>query len=76
MAGQVSFTDGSCKGKIQYDSKVQAKHAIKNMLANGHGSPKAGLSAYKCKLCGFFHVGHSKPWLKPKDEPSVKPSVE
>lgn len=48
----------SCEGKKQFTSKVAAKKQIDSMYKGKVAVTR--LVAYRCKFCGFWHVGHSR----------------
>lgn len=50
---------GQCLGKVRYRQRRWAKGAIQQMRARGRAT--AGLSAYLCPHCGFFHIGNRPP---------------
>lgn len=56
-----SLTLRSCHGKIAHPSKRAASGVIRDMLrVEGAIRPGYELQAYKCKLCGRWHVGNSR----------------
>lgn len=40
-----------CTGKIRHKGKVGAFIHMKNLK-------EPGVRAYRCRLCGFWHIGH------------------
>lgn len=48
-----------CGSKISFPSKKIAR-AMARVLVEKHGYDPRGLSAYKCKVCGGWHIGHSR----------------
>lgn len=50
-----------CNGKIKYLTEESAELRIALMRKNKktQGDTKT-LNSYKCKKCGFWHVGHTK----------------
>lgn len=46
----------SCHRKVKYGHITTAEKAIESMAAKG----STGLSAYKCKHCKGFHIGHKR----------------
>jgi len=62
---------GSCSGKADYGSMKDAKSVVSAIRRNTGEK----LSAYQCKHCGGFHVGHSKAdvvWKKTSDGKAYK----
>ena len=58
--GTVFNRRSQCKGKIQYNSKADAKKAIRRrQTKNGRFSHR--VESYRCPHCGFFHLGSAKP---------------
>jgi len=47
----------NCERKITYSSRSRARKTAKNM---NHSVKRSGgrVGAYKCPVCGLFHVGH------------------
>lgn len=45
----------SCAGKVSYDSAKAALDVGKRTKKRGHKSA----SAYRCTVCGSYHLGHS-----------------
>jgi hypothetical protein len=47
--------------KQKYSTRAYAKRGARrrNRLAT-HREPGKKLEAYKCEVCGFWHVGHGK----------------
>jgi len=50
-----------CENKHQYKSKVQAQNIIDKQM-HSMESKIARLNAYKCRYCGYWHIGN-----KPKE---------
>lgn len=49
-----------CRGKRQWPKRKQALTAMNQQrAANPDDSRELGI--YKCRECGFFHVGHTTP---------------
>jgi hypothetical protein len=46
----------SCLGKIKHKSRLSAEYVLDRM--NGRDSHL--LEIYQCKVCKFFHIGHSQ----------------
>lgn len=46
----------SCPGKRRYKTKAEALDHVFGMRRNGRGFL---LQAYRCRACGFYHVGNS-----------------
>ena len=46
--------------KVKYESKAEAKQALKRMVhRDRRGLPaQRNAKAYRCKACNFFHIGH------------------
>ena len=54
-----------CKGKIKYITEETAELAIYRIRKKAkkdkrHKQKTYTLNSYKCKKCGFWHVGHNK----------------
>lgn len=47
-----------CERKLKYTSVKMAEKRIKDRRKKGHIVD--GLNIYKCKYCGYFHIGHKK----------------
>lgn len=52
----------SCAGKVRHSSLLAAQIALKRTLTDSRkGDPiVTGLSPYKCRYCGGWHVGRSQ----------------
>lgn len=48
-----------CIGKVRYRERRWAEAAIAQMRSRGRDT--AGLSAYRCPHCEFFHIGNRPP---------------
>lgn len=46
----------SCQRNVKYGHLATAEKAIEDMAKKG----SAGLSAYNCKHCKGFHIGHER----------------
>ncbi len=46
-----------CERKAQYATKAIAKREARRRAADGFEI----LTAYHCRWCGFFHLGHRRP---------------
>jgi hypothetical protein len=44
--------------KRRYDSRADAKRAVKAILDNGVSPDPARIGAYRCPVCDYFHIGH------------------
>lgn len=53
------------KNKIAYDTDKEAITAARKMNLNGKQIHKA--VAYKCKVCGKWHIGRNKTLLTDKE---------
>lgn len=53
---RAKFASRHCHGKRRITSHRQAKRIAKLMSAKNH----TPFDAYSCKLCGYYHVGHSR----------------
>lgn len=49
------FTAGGYP-KLRFQDRHQAKVAARAMALKGHG----GCKAYKCPVCGWFHIGNER----------------
>lgn len=47
------------RGKISY-SRSNALQAIRDLRVKGNDDKSDTLNAYRCSLCGRWHVGHNK----------------
>lgn len=57
-----SYVNG-CRGKAQYRTKREAKHALRVTRTYRGAMRVAGkgpLSVYRCSHCGHFHLGHPR----------------
>ncbi len=50
-----------CKSKMKHKTEIGAKIAIRKTLRKNFRFHK--MEAYKCKHCGFWHVGRTKSIL-------------
>jgi len=48
----------TCNRKVAYDSERDARRVRKKMIRNGGGDNARKLEAYKCPVCGKYHLGH------------------
>jgi hypothetical protein len=55
MSSKRQLRRKQCEGKIKYPNLPEAERAARAMSK----AVKQGLSAYKCKFCGMFHMGHT-----------------
>lgn len=47
--------------KFRYSTKADAKKALKQRIGTSSSTGKPfqhKAKVYKCKLCGYFHIGH------------------
>lgn len=51
-----NFTHRHCQGKLRITSHRQARRIADKMTGKYH----TPFTAYQCKLCGYYHVGHAK----------------
>ena len=53
-------TTRGCCGKVRHPSRGHAQTVVAELMANSkdHARRSARLQEYRCKLCGFWHVGH------------------
>jgi len=58
--GTVFNRRSQCKGKIQYNSKADAKKAIRRRQTKNGGFHHA-VEPYRCPHCDYFHLGSAKP---------------
>lgn len=49
--------------KVPFETRGEAKKAARRMKRE-HKELKGILMAYKCKLCGKFHIGKDFPWIR------------
>lgn len=47
----------SCRGKTRHDC---LDYAIKALRGHGQTTGDLGLVAYRCRHCGYWHLGHPK----------------
>lgn len=47
--------------KRKFQTKGDAKRQVRAMNASGKSIPGRDLSVYRCRACGFFHVGKKLP---------------
>jgi hypothetical protein len=72
---QVSSVMSCRTGKWRFESKESAKRSLKQMIRAGYsrtGKP----NAYRCEVCGWFHIGNKKPWLKKPQEDQMNPEIK
>lgn len=50
------FVHRHCEGKRRITSRRKARHIAKRMTIKKH----TPFVAYRCDVCGFYHVGHEK----------------
>lgn len=48
----------SCAGKIRHDSEAKAWRHINGIMRRRGADGK--MNAYRCKYCGFWHIGHAR----------------
>lgn len=48
--------------KVTYHTLGEASRIVDDMIANGHAEDDT-LTAYRCRTCDYFHVGHQR-WLR------------
>lgn len=48
-----------CDGKKAYASRAAAKDPL---YAERRRFPKLAFSAYKCRICGMWHIGHDRKY--------------
>jgi len=54
----ISFEEKKgCLGKVQHKSELAAKNQLDFDIKDGVDNPNK-YHYYKCKFCGFFHLGH------------------
>lgn len=50
----------SCSsGKIGYASRPVARRTLRRMTASPSHEGRAPLGAYRCEVCGLWHIGHA-----------------
>lgn len=54
MASKRAIRRKACTGKTQHDTIEKAYGHKHSLLALG----ETNIDVYKCKFCGFWHVGH------------------
>lgn len=64
----------NCNGKRSYETWKQAQTANNHVLKNGSTLKAKGkkierLHVYKCKNCGYFHIGHAPRRVHPRLRP-------
>jgi len=50
------FINRQCKGKRRFTSRAKARYVAKRMTKR----KKTPFNAYRCEVCGYYHVGHTK----------------
>jgi hypothetical protein len=58
MASKRRIRKNSCKGKIQYKTEKEAQISRNFIFHKNPEIHTSYLNVYKCKFCGFFHIGH------------------
>lgn len=53
MASKRRVRRNMCGGKVQFVSQATAAIASKQMRSRGER-----MAYYRCKWCGFYHIGH------------------
>ena len=61
-SGHVMSQRQECGKKVQYSSKKDAEQGIKkfNRVNDWNGKDREYLSAYICRWCGYWHIGHDR----------------
>lgn len=61
--GQPASGVPGCRGKVRHPSEAHAEGMRVQILARTQESAKrrAQLGTYRCRWCGFWHVGHRAP---------------
>jgi hypothetical protein len=62
--GEVDSAANRCPatGKIKHATREKAQGHISFLWTQGRGNPD--YSEYKCKSCGFWHIGHDRKKLE------------
>lgn len=49
-----------CSGKVRHPSRRHAQAVVAELMASSrdHVARSARLQDYRCRVCGFWHVGH------------------
>lgn len=60
MASKRRLRRQTCGHKARHTSEENARKAVVGMRREGYALPDATyqMSIYRCKVCGFHHVGH------------------
>jgi hypothetical protein len=53
-----SCTTEDGRPKRRYESRAEAKRAVRAILDQGTSSDPARIGTYRCPVCDYFHVGH------------------
>jgi hypothetical protein len=56
MSSRRAIRRQMCGNKVRFASLKEALAARRNMAVNGANVTR--LNAYRCRYCGFFHLGH------------------
>lgn len=59
----------SCSGKKAYHSRAEAKDPLWAMRRR---FPKLAFEIYKCRICGFWHIGHDRKYRNAKTDKNKK----
>jgi len=52
--------DSSCGRKTRFSHAAHARMRIRRIVRSGQGLAVESLAAYRCQVCGGFHIGHAK----------------
>lgn len=53
MSSKRALRRKQCKGKVRHETEAYALIALRNTRSIGN------LSAYSCRFCGGWHIGHT-----------------
>lgn len=57
MGTRANHQAASCKGKVPYETRKQARTAAASTRKRARFPGSQAAKAYRCTACGFYHVG-------------------
>ena len=58
MASKRRIRRKACEGKIRYENQKDAELARNHVFYKNPKIHHSFLNVYRCKFCGFYHIGH------------------
>lgn len=58
MASKRRVRRKACEGKIRYNSQEEGEKARNHIFHKKPEIHRTFLNVYRCKFCGYFHIGH------------------